>query len=212
MIANSVCGTHNAALSIDIKDISFSYEKNIYEKNNILTHFSLALPIGKRTALLAPSGWGKTTLLFLIAGLLKPESGQISYPMENPAFSMVFQENRLIENSSIRQNLSLVSNHLTTTQLQEALNAVGLNYPSAKKVRALSGGEKRRISILRALCADYDILLMDEPFTGLDDDTKQKVIDHIIHKTEGKTVILVTHNASEAEALGCDIIQLASIP
>lgn len=192
---------------IELQDISFSYEKNT-NANDILTHFSLSIPVGKRTALLAPSGWGKTTLLFLIAGLLKPESGQISFPMENPAFSMVFQENRLIENSSIKRNLSVVSNHLTASALEKALDAVALNYPPSKKVRELSGGEKRRLSILRALCADYDILLMDEPFTGLDAETKQKVIDYILHETEGKIVILVTHNMSEAEALGCDVIQL----
>lgn len=196
--------TRNISTCIKLKDISFSYE------NNILEHFSLSIPISGRTALLAPSGWGKTTLLFLIAGLLKPENGEIIYPIRNPQFSMVFQENRLIENASIKRNLTLVQNQLTTTQLQAHLDAVGLNYPPAQKVRNLSGGEKRRLSILRALYADYDILLLDEPFTGLDEDTKQKVITHILQETEGKTVILVTHNVWEAQALQCDIVQLTS--
>lgn len=188
---------------IQLKNITFSYE------NNIFTDFSLNIPAGKRTALLAPSGFGKTTLLFLIAGLLKPQSGQILYPYDNPVFSMIFQENRLLEHASIRRNLTFVQKNLTDMQIQNDMHAVRLSYPLTQKVSSLSGGEKRRVSILRALCADHDILLMDEPFTGLDADTRQDVIDYILQKTAQKTLILVTHDPTDAEALGCEVIRLA---
>lgn len=121
---------------------------------------------------------------------------------------MIFQENRLLEHTNIFQNLMLVQKNLTASQAKNALEAVRLPYPLSKKIHELSGGEKRRVSILRALCADYDILLMDEPFTGLDPDTRQEVIDHILKQTEGKTVILVTHDIEEAKALGCEVIRL----
>ena len=77
-----------------------------------------------------------------------------------------------------------------------------------KKVKHLSGGEKRRVAIARAILADFDILLMDEPLTGLDDDTKEIVIQYIKKRTAGKTVLLVTHNKTEAEKLSKSIITI----
>lgn len=194
---------HSSDRFIDLKNISFSYGEK-----TILDNFSLSFPVNKKTALLAPSGWGKTTVLYLIAGLLKPDSGEIHYPFAQPSFSMVFQENRLLESASIKRNLTLVQKQLSSEQLHTQLAAVELNYPLKRKVRQLSGGEQRRLSIVRALCADYDILLLDEPFTGLDNTTKQKVIEHILHQAEGKTVLLVTHDIGEAKSLGCGIITL----
>lgn len=189
---------------IKLQNISFSYGEKI-----ILDAFSLSLPVGEKTALFAPSGWGKTTLLYLIAGLRKPDCGEISYPFATPDFSMVFQENRLLESAGIKRNLTLVQNQLSSEQLVSQLAAVGLNYPLKEKAGRLSGGEQRRLSILRALCAAYDILLLDEPFTGLDEETKQKVIGYVKRQTEGKTVILVTHDIAEAQRLGCNIVTLA---
>lgn len=188
---------------ISLTNISFSYS---HGEKMILDNISLSFPIHKRTALFAPSGWGKTTLLHLIAGLQKPDSGTIHIPFNKPTFSMVFQENRLLEASSIQRNLSLVKQQLSPEQMRSHLAAVGLSYPLKKKACELSGGEARRLSIVRALCADYDILLLDEPFTGLDEETKQQVITYVRQQTIGKTVILVTHNIEEAQSLDCEII------
>lgn len=187
--------------SIELNNISFSYDGKAIFKN-----FSLAFPFKQRTAILAPSAWGKTTLLYLISGLLKSDTGEIRFPLTNPTFSMVFQENRLLKSASILHNLTLVQNQLSTKQITAQLAAVGLTCPLKQKPRQLSGGEQRRLSIVRALCADYDILLLDEPFTGLDGATKQKVIGYVRRQTEGKTVILVTHDSEEAKSLGCHII------
>lgn len=187
---------------IKIQNVSFSYgEKPIF------THFSALFQGGKKTAVMAGSGSGKTTLLHLISGLLVPSCGQISYPVVSPRFSFVFQENRLLENASIMRNLRLVNPALSTEQIHEALAHAGLTKQYAhKKVRLLSGGEKRRTALLRALLAEYDILLLDEPFTGLDTKTKEGLLAYTNASTEGKTVLLVTHSQQEAEALGCERI------
>lgn len=187
---------------LEITDLSFSYvEKPVFH------HFSALFKGGQRTAIMAGSGAGKTTLLHLIAGLLPPDGGQISYPVPNPRFSFVFQENRLLENTSVTQNLRLVNPALSIEQIQAALTQAGLSQEYRnKKVRLLSGGEKRRVTLLRALLAEYDILLLDEPFTGLDERTKKLLLAYTKSSTEGKTVLLVTHSEDEADALGCSRI------
>ena len=118
---------------------------------------------------------------------------------------MVFQENRLLESQSIMRNLKLVNPALTPEAVTDALKSVGLPYRVDKKVCKLSGGEKRRIAILRALMASYDILLLDEPFTGLDEENKLLMMEFIKTKAMGHTAILVTHNKEEAEFWGCKI-------
>lgn len=159
---------------------------------------------------MAASGTGKTTLLHLIAGLLIPSGGQISYPVPKPRFSFVFQENRLLENSSAAKNLRLVNPALTPAQIHDAFMHAGLPETCGqKKVRFLSGGEQRRISLLRALLAEYDILLLDEPFTGLDETTKEQLLAYVKASTEGKTVLFATHNEKEAEMLCCEPLRLS---
>ncbi len=167
---------------------------------------------------MAPSGSGKTTLLHLIAGLLKPQTGKIVYPWTHPRFSMVFQENRLLEQETLLDNLRFITPDLDMESVQNLLEQAGLrNYITYRQdsrkcttppVGRLSGGEKRRIAIIRSLLAKYDILLMDEPFTGLDEVSKNQIIALIKNMTKDKTVICVTHNQKEAEALGCNILTL----
>lgn len=187
---------------LEITDLSFSYgEKPVFH------HFSALFKGGRRTAIMAGSGAGKTTLLHLIAGLLVPSDGQISYPFPKPRFSFVFQENRLLENASVIRNLRLVNPALSTEQIGTALSQTGLSQEYGhKKVRLLSGGEKRRVALLRALFSKYDILLLDEPFTGLDEETKKQLLAYTKSSTEGKMVLLVTHSEKEAALLCCDRI------
>lgn len=190
---------------IGIQNLSYAYgEKAIF------TNLNGSIEIGKRTAVMAPSGCGKTTLLFLIAGLLKVQSGEITCPLDNPKISMVFQENRLLEGESILCNLLLVNPSLSQEYIKENMEKAGLFMPVVKNVAKLSGGEKRRVAILRALLSEYDILLLDEPFTGLDEDNKQLVMEYLKEVTIDKTVILVTHNLSEAEYLNCKISSIFS--
>lgn len=193
---------------LEVKHISFSYgEKPIFHD------FSALFKGGAKTAIMADSGAGKTTLLHLIAGLLTPSGGQISYPAPNPRLSLVFQENRLLEKASVTRNLRLVNPALSMEQIQEALIHAGLPpHYADKKAGNLSGGEKRRIALLRALLADYDILLLDEPFTGLDEETKEGLLNYTKAVTEGKTALLATHSKREAKALGCgQILRLEAL-
>lgn len=191
--------------TITLNNISFAYDKDY-----IFKEYSISFPAKKRSIIMSPSGSGKTTLLYLIAGLLKINSGSISYPQSNPKFSMVFQDSRLIDYISVESNLKLVNSTLSDRDISDCLSELGLNGYEHKKVKHLSGGEKQRVAIARAILADYDILLMDEPFTGLDDYTKETVIKYIKNKTADKTVLIVTHDKSEAEALGNSIITLTN--
>lgn len=183
---------------IEITDLSFSYGNK-----KIFTHFSASIPMGECSAVMARSGTGKTTLLHLIAGVLQPMGGSIHYAVDKPKFSVVFQENRLLEHCSVWKNLYIINHDVTKTQALEALSEVGLSAELLhKKAGKLSGGEQRRVAIVRALLADYDILLLDEPFTNLDEDSKAKMMRYVKTCNVGKTVLLVTHDEEEAQALG----------
>lgn len=187
---------------IELKNISYSYENK-----KIFHSLFLKFKAGVTTAIMAPSGTGKTTLLHIICGLISPDTGEILYPVSNPRFSMVFQENRLVESISVYSNIKLVNKTLSKDDIADILKSMELKNVCHKKTKNLSGGEKRRVAIARALSAAYDILLLDEPFTGLDDDTKFGVMQYIKDKTKGKTVILVTHNKEDAVFFNCtDII------
>jgi NitT/TauT family transport system ATP-binding protein len=186
--------SNNTSKSINIENISFAYEDKIVFEN-----YSQRFPIGETSVIMAPSGFGKTTLLYMISGLISPTNGNINIPINNPKFSFAFQDLRLIESLNVKKNITLVNSNISTNDLDKCLEALAIKDLADKKVSTLSGGEKSRVSIARALMADYDILLLDEPFNGLDDTTKDKVIKYIKEKTVHKTVLLVTHNNDEAD-------------
>ncbi len=157
------------------------------------------------------SGCGKTTFLRILMGLETPDSGRLgSFPQLR--ISAVFQEDRLCDNLSPVSNVKLVTApSVSRMGIMEALDAVGLGGCLDKPARELSGGMRRRVALVRALLADYDLLLLDEPFKGLDDATKGRVMAYTSTLTEGKTVILVTHDLSEAEAMkAARVIPLAA--
>lgn len=191
---NNTFNSNNTSKSINIENISFAYEDKIVFEN-----YSQRFPIGETSVIMAPSGFGKTTLLYMIAGLISPPNGNINIPINNPKFSFAFQDLRLIESLNVKKNITLVNSNISTNDLDKCLEALDIKDLADKKVSALSGGEKSRVSIARALMADYDILLLDEPFNGLDDTTKDNVIKYIKEKTAHKTVLLVTHNNDEAD-------------
>lgn len=191
---NNTFNSNNTSKSINIENISFAYEDKIVFEN-----YSQRFPIGETSVIMAPSGFGKTTLLYMIAGLISPTNGNINIPINNPKFSFAFQDLRLIESLNVKKNITLVNSNISTNDLDKCLEALAIKDLADKKVSTLSGGEKSRVSIARALMADYDILLLDEPFNGLDDTTKDNVIKYIKEKTAHKTVLLVTHNNDEAD-------------
>ena len=204
-----------------------------YDGQPVLSDLSLEFSAGTFYCLMAPSGNGKTTMFRLILGLEKPDSGVILFGTSagdtgnndikassgtvsksdpcrirgmRPLISAVFQENRLLEGYTAIENLRFAlgkrySNEALTAYLlpEDALN---------KPVCEFSGGMKRRVAILRAILAPSEIILMDEPFTGLDADTRQLTIDLVKELCAGKLLIIATHAEDDAELLGAKIIHL----
>lgn len=180
-------------MEIEVKNLCKSFGER-----QVLKNFSYTFPNGQITCVMGPSGCGKTTLLNLLLNLELPDSGEI-LGLTGMKKSAVFQENRLCENISAVSNLRLVNPRLSNVKAGQMLSDLGLGDSLSRPVREFSGGMKRRVAILRALTADYDVLLADEPFQGLDTDAKQLAMGYFEEKTQGKTVILVTHDPREAE-------------
>lgn len=174
---------------------------------SVLENINTEFQSGKCYCLTGPSGTGKTTLLRIIMGLEKEYTGNISssIPLE---VSAVFQENRLCETFSPIENVKMVCKKGTTpalihSELCRLLPEECLTRP----VSTLSGGMKRRVAIARAVLAPSNVIIMDEPFTGLDDSTRQTVIHYIKEKTENKLLILSTHQEEDISLLdGIQII------
>ena len=172
-----------------------------FDGKPVLQGFSATLPAGQVSCIMAPSGGGKTTLLRILLGLEAADSGEI-HGLAGLRLSAVFQEDRLLENLGPVANIRLVNPQRTRGEVLAAFVAVRLSGCEDQPVRELSGGMRRRVAILRALLAEWDALLLDEPFKGLDEETKACVLDFVRRAAEGRTTVLVTHDAAEARALG----------
>ncbi len=190
-------------MSITMKNVTFAYGTT-----RICEKLGWSLPESGVVCLWGPSGCGKTTLLRLLAGLEKPQSGVIE--PSGYTVSMVFQEDRLLPWLTVRQNAALACND--TVRVDTLLDAVGLADYADSTPDAISGGQQRRVALVRALAADSDLLLLDEPFTGLDEETKALILPLIRESATKKPVVLVTHIAAEAEALGAAMIPLSGLP
>jgi NitT/TauT family transport system ATP-binding protein len=179
-------------------DIEIDNLTKEYEHTQALSRFSCQIPEGSRAVLMGPSGCGKTTLLRLMLGLEKPDSGTMTGVPSR--CSVVFQENRLCEELSAVDNIRLVlPRHVTKDEVAEHLRLVGIEEESLQQpVSTFSGGMKRRVAVVRAMLAESELVLLDEPCNGLDDATKQLVVAYI-KKMQGKrTMLLVTHDTEEA--------------
>ncbi|MDL2274197.1 ATP-binding cassette domain-containing protein [Oscillospiraceae bacterium OttesenSCG-928-G22] len=189
--------------------ITVSNLTKTYGGKRVLHHFGMELAAGSVTCLMGPSGCGKTTLLHILLGILPYDAGTVS-GLEGKRVSAVFQEDRLCENLSVLRNLLLVlPGKPDGAELLRELQAVGLAEDAKTPAGDLSGGMKRRVAILRALLVNPDVLILDEPFSGLDEDRKRSVMEYFKRKTEGKTVLFVTHDAEEAELLDADVITMS---
>ena len=142
------------------------------------------------------SGVGKTTLIKILMGLVQADDGKV-IGINNKKISVVFQEDSLCENLSVLLNIKLVCENISNLEIEKSLELLDLKDCMHKRVRELSGGMKRRIAIIRALLYDFDLLIMDEPFKGLDKETKIKVMDFVISKLENKSAIIITHDMDE---------------
>lgn len=170
----------------------------------VLKDFSLCLKKGERVCLMGASGCGKTTVTNLLLGLLSADSGTVACG----ECSAVFQENRLCEDFSAVTNVKIVMEDKNKKRAEELLSALLLGDDMYKKVRDFSGGMKRRTAIARALAYDKEVLLLDEPFKGLDAETRAVVAEVINRETVGKTLLFVSHDKTEAELLGARIIEM----
>lgn len=173
-----------------------------FEGRPVLRDISLA--VSGTVAIMAPSGAGKTTLLRILLGLLAPDAGEVR--TGGARVGAVFQEDRLIEHMTALQNLALVAGKASRAQLREHLIRLGLNAEADKRVSAFSGGMRRRVAIARAIVYQPDVLLLDEPFTGLDEEMRERTAQYILAHMRGKDIAIVTHDKEEARLLGAQKI------
>ena len=194
---------------IVFENVSFGYKRGI----NVLSGFTLEVPDSGRVCLFGKSGCGKSTVLRLAMGLAKPGSGRIT-GTEGIAVSAVFQEDRLIPWKTVLENVALFADGTERAAAAPAdraayyLRALGLGDVLQSFPDELSGGMKRRVALARALAHNFDMLVLDEPFTGLDEAAKRNAIELVSRETAGKMLLLATHDLLEAEALGAEIIEL----
>lgn len=208
---------------LTLENVYFSYH-SMQGELKTMENISFSLYKGEFLAIVGPSGCGKSTLLNLISNLSKPSSGKISFPNlsddEKPNIGYMLQHDHLLEWRTIWENVILgleIQNKKTELNL-ERVNLLMENYGLAdfidKHPSELSGGMKQRAALIRTLALNPDLLLLDEPFSALDYQTRLMVsadIGKIIRQT-GKTAILVTHNLSEAISMADRIIVLSNRP
>ena len=188
-------------MDIIIKDLCKSYGEN-----KILRNLNAVIEKGRITCLMGPSGEGKTTLLNILMGFEKADSGSAENIPHNKA--AVFQENRLCESFSAFTNIKIANDSLSDETIKSHLEQVGLGDAVSQKVCTLSGGQKRRVALVRAVLAEKDILFLDEPFKGLDEDTKAAVTEYLLQNTTDTTVVMVTHDIDEASSLDAKVLYL----
>ena len=190
-------------------DITLKHINKSFGTLSVLEDFNLTIKEHTITCIMGPSGCGKTTLLHILLGLHSIDSGEIT-GLDDKVPAVVFQENRLFEQQDAFTNIRAICKRtLTNQQIAVEFDRIGLKDYENKPVSELSGGMKRRVAILRALMAeDCNLILMDEPFKGLDEALKFQVMQYVKEKTQGKTVIFVTHDKEESDALDAQLILL----
>lgn len=209
---------------IKVQNVSLIYHSKKFE-TLALKDLSFEIKQGEFVSIVGPSGCGKTTILSLISGLLKPTTGEILVEglppsKKNLKCGYMFQKDNLYPWRSIERNLyvGLEIQHKNTTQNRqyalELLKKYGLENFKNKRPDELSGGMRQRVALVRTLALNPSILLLDEPFSALDFQTRLKVCDDVanIIKSEHKTAILVTHDLNEAISMSDKIIVLTARP
>ena len=170
-----------------------------YGDITVLKNFSAEFPDGAVTAVSGRSGCGKTTLLAVLLGLLRPASGTVT-GFQRP--SAAFQEDRLLPHLTAAKNITVAAG-CTAQAAQDALHQVGFDSAdSEKNAAALSGGMARRVALVRAMLAEGDVVILDEPFKGLDELTRTAVLRFVNENRRGRTMVVVTHDPRDAEDLG----------
>lgn len=209
---------------IELNNISYSYH-SLHGETKALQNISFGVKEGEFLAIVGPSGCGKSTLLSIIAGLLRPETGTITVnnpdgSLHYPRIGYMLQRDHLFEWRTVYQNaiLGLEINHMLTeehlTHVEQLLRDYDLYKFRDKRPSELSGGMKQRAALIRTLAMDPQLLLLDEPFSALDYQTRLMVSADICRliRAAGKTMIIITHDLSEAITLSDSIVILSGRP
>ena len=190
-------------MSIVITDLC----KN-FDNNEILKNVNIILKDNSIYCLMGASGIGKTTLLRILMGLEHADSGNIS-GIDTKSISCMFQEDRLIPDLSAIDNVRIVLRGKTNRkEIRNNLLSILPDESLDMPVSSLSGGMKRRVALARALSYPGKFIILDEPFTGLDKDTKLNVIDYILKMRNNRTLLIATHGTDDSGLLGAEIIKL----
>lgn len=178
-----------------------------YKNKTVINRLNLTLPNSGIVLLTGKNGSGKTTLLRLIAGLEKPTKGAVLVP-NGCRVSYAFQDYRLVPTLTALENINFVLGGKQTNDALQWLEKVGLANESGAFPNALSGGMQQRLGLARALAFESDVLLLDEPFSALDDESKQKMMDLVLEYAATRLVVLVSHDAAERNYLGGQTVNL----
>lgn len=208
-------------IAVEVDQVSKIYPGGVEALNDMTIQF----PKGELTSILGPSGCGKTTLLKIIAGLLPATSGKVTVngkPVTGPGKerAFVFQDFALMPWASVMRNVAfgLELRGMNTSEreaiAEKYINAVGLKGCENLFPQELSGGMRQRVGLARALAVDAEVLLMDEPFSAVDEQTRRKFQEDMLEivKEEGKTFIFVTHSIEEAVYISQSIALLLPRP
>lgn len=177
----------------------------LFNDKVIFENYSVCIPENKITFMMGESGCGKTTLLKIICGLDKEYDGEIL--LSSNKLSCVFQEPRLFPTLTAKENIEIVGKGGDFSVL-DVLRLVELDKDAELYPDELSGGMKMRLSIARALYYNGDIFMLDEPFSALDEELKDRILSKIFDALKGKTVLIVSHDPKEAEKYADNLIKI----
>ena len=164
-----------------------------YEDKQVLDNVSISVKSGEVVAVRGASGAGKTTLLMILSGLMKADTGKVH---TKGGVSFLFQEDRLLPWLTVKENILFVNGGADTDEL---LSLVSLEGCADMYPEELSGGMKRRLAIARTLAGQGEIVILDEPFTGLDEELRVQVAQRVFDRLKKRPVLLVTHDSLEAQ-------------
>ncbi|MDD3172679.1 MAG: ATP-binding cassette domain-containing protein [Herbinix sp.] len=189
-------------------DIKLKHVSKQFGQKIVLKDLNAIFLEGRVNCLMGASGIGKTTAVNIIMGLMEPDSGEV-LGRQGKQITAVFQEDRLIEHWNAVKNVKLVCDKgVSEDIIKQELTILGIKDSFDKPVINFSGGMRRRVAIVRAMLAKSDLIILDEPFRGLDEALKMQVIEYIKQRTEGKTVIIVTHDKEDAVQLNANLVML----
>ena len=206
-------------MTLQLLDIAAQYEGRVLYRN-----LSLTVETGEIVSLVGPSGSGKSTLLRIIAGIEEPVDGRVlldgrditELPIHRRGIGMVFQDNQLFPHLNVAGNIGYglrMNRQLSPSRVQEMLELIGLPGFGLRQVDTLSGGEAKRVALARSLIVNPQVLLLDEPLTGLDTELHDRLLEDIskILRASKTTVVHVTHDLREATALSSRIVQITML-